>query len=261
MARQATPVPAPAGAPDSAAPAVERAVDILQLLGAHPEGLNAQALGELSDMPRATLYRIIKVLLARGFLQQHAGQYRLGPALALLGGNAPQPRDLVELCKPVMQRLAHSVRETVKLVRVEGLEALTLAVADTGLDARVTARVGMRMPLHIGASQRLLLAHLPAHVVRQALAPPLEKRTSRTLTDPAAVRATLVKLRQGDSVQGQGEGIEGVGAAATLVRGADDAVLGALVAVYIHAGKTAAQLEALRKGVEAAAQQVSGRGI
>jgi len=245
---------------DSCAPAVDRAVDVLQALGAQPQGLGAQELVELTATPRATLYRILKVLLARGFVQatpNRPAHYRLGPALALLGGQEPQPRDLVEHSRPVMQRLAHSVRETIKLVAVDGLDALTLAVADTGLDARVTARIGTRMPLHIGASQRLLLAHLPGPLVRQALAQSLEKRTTRTMTDPALLRASLMKLRQGDSAQGQGEGLEGVGAAATLVRGADDVVLGALVAVYIHVGKSATQLEMLSARVQLAAQEMS----
>lgn len=181
----------------------------------------------------------------------------MGPGLVQLGGQAPRPRDLVELSRPVMQRLALSVRETVKLVVVDGLDALTLAVADTGLEARVTSRVGTRMPLHIGVSQRLLLAHLPATVIRQVLAGRLDKRTSRTLTDPAALRSSLEPLRRVESAQGQSEGIDGVGAAATVIRGLDDTLLGALVAVYIHTGKSTTQLSALRQGVERAAQQIS----
>lgn len=200
------------------------------------------------------------MLLARGFLQlapELSGLYQLGPGLVQLGGQAPRPRDLVELSRPVMQRLALSVRETVKLVVVDGLDALTLAVADTGLEARVTSRIGTRVPLHIGVSQRLLLAHLPATVTRQVLAGPLERRTARTLNDPAALRASLEPLRRVESAQGQSEGIDGVGAAATLIRGFDDSLLGALVAVYIHTGKSASQLAALRQGVERAAQEIS----
>jgi len=199
-------------------------------------------------------------LLARGFLQlapEQAGLYQLGAGLVQLGGQAPRPRDLVELSRPVMQRLALSVRETVKLVVVDGLDALTLAVADTGLEARVTSRVGTRMPLHIGVSQRLLLAHLPAAVIRQLLAGRLEKRTVRTITDPVELRASLEPLRRVESAQGQSEGIDGVGAAATVIRGLDDTLLGALVAVYIHTGKSTTQLAALRQGVERAAQQIS----
>jgi len=245
---------------DSSAPSVERAIDILQAIAANRAGLGVQTLAASTGTPRATLYRILKVLQARGLVQQadgQAGLYRLGPALAMLAGAAPPPRDLVELARPVMQRLAFSARETVKLVVIDGMDALTLAVADAGLEACVTARMGTRMPLHIGVSQRLLLAHLPAQQVRQVLARPLERRTPRTITDPAALRASLETLRRVDSAQGQSEGIPGVGAAAALLRGSQDEVLGALVAVYIHSGKSAAQLATLRDGVVHAASEIS----
>ncbi len=254
-------MPRQAAAPvDSSAPAVERTIDILQAIGANTEGLSAQALASRTGTPRATLYRILKVLLARGVVQQVDGQsglYELGPALAQLVGQSQPPRDLVELARPGMQRLAFSVRETVKLVVVDGLEALTLAVADPGLEACVSSRIGTRMPLHIGVSQRLMLAHLPATVLRQVLSRPLERRTPRTMIDPAVLRASIESLRRVDSAQGQSEGIAGVGAAATLLRGSQEEVLGALVAVYIHTGKTAAQLESLRERVARAAAEIS----
>ncbi|MFT3720546.1 IclR family transcriptional regulator [Pseudorhodoferax sp.] len=254
-ARQARSAPA-----DSGAPAVERAVQLLLALSATPDGLGAQALAAATGMPRATLYRVVRVLLAHGFLQAAPGRdglYRLGPALARLGAQVQAPRDLVTLARPVMQRLARTVGETVKLVVRDGLEAVTLAVADAELDARVTSRTGTRLPLHMGASQRLLLAHADAALWRQVLARPLERRTSRTFGDPQQLRQSLELLRRTDSVQGHGEGIDGVGAAATLVRGAGDVVLGALVAVYIHPGKSTARRRAIAQAVEAAAQEIS----
>lgn len=245
---------------DTASPAVERTLLLLMLLGEHPRGLGVPALAERTRTPRATLYRILKVLMSHGFVQparDEGAAYQLGPAAARLGRQSPQPADLLSMAKPVMQRLAQSVRETVKLIVPQGLEALTIAVADAGLEARVTSRVGTRMPLHVGSSQRLLLAHLPAAVLREVLAHPLERRTARTFAEPERLRASLAKLKMTDSVQGHGEGLEGIGAAATLVRGEADAILGALVAVYIHAGKTPAQLQIISAAVESAAQELS----
>jgi DNA-binding IclR family transcriptional regulator len=241
------------------APAVERTVQLLRLLGDAPQGLAAQHLAAGSGMPRATLFRFLKVLGSHGFVQSEpGGVYRLGPAVAQLARHAAQPQDLPSAARPVMQRLARELGETVKLVVRDGTEALTLAVGDSGLEGRVSSLVGTRMPLHLGASQRLLLAHAPADVQRRVLAAPLEKRTARTFADPALLRANLQRLKMGDSVQGHGEGIDGVGAAATLVRGAGDVVLGALVAVYIQPGKTPARLKAIAAAVELAAQEVSG---
>jgi DNA-binding IclR family transcriptional regulator len=94
-------------------------------------------------------------------------------------------------------------------------------------------------------------------VIRQILAAKLEKRTSHTITNPAVLRASLESLSRAESAQGQSEGSDGVGAAATLIRGSQDQLLGALVAVYIHTGKTAAQLTAFSLAVEQAAQEIS----
>ena len=245
---------------ESAAPAVERTVQLLRLLGEQPQGLSTQQLAEITRTPRATLYRILGVLTAHGLVQQaEEGQarYQLGPAIAKLGRQAPQPRSFVALAQPLMERLAQTVRETVKLVVVDGLDALTLAVVDTGLDARVTSRVGTRMPLYVGASQRLLLAHAGADLQRQVLALPLTPRTSRTLIDPQRLHASLAKLRLEGSSQSHSEGIDGVGAASALVRGACEVVLGAIAVVYIHKGKSAAQLRDLRAAVEATAREIS----
>jgi len=256
----AGPATGPVTDPTSAAPAVERAIQALLLLGEHPAGLAAPVLAERTGTPRATLYRILKVLTSHGFVQaarDAEATYQLGPAMARLGRQSPQPADLLALARPVMERLAQTAGETVKLIVPRGCEAVTVAVADTGLEARVSSRVGTRMPLHIGGSQRLLLAHGGALIVRELLAQPLERRTSRTFSEPSRLRASLAKLKMGESVQGHGEGLDGVGAAATLVRGEGDAVLGALVAVYIHAGKTPVQLKGIAAAVERAALEIS----
>jgi DNA-binding IclR family transcriptional regulator len=245
---------------ESAAPAVERTVLLLCLLGEQPHGLSTQRLAEITRTPRATLYRILGVLTAHGFVQQAEegpARYQLGPAIAKLGRQAPQPRNFVALAQPLMERLAQTVRETVKLVVVDGLDALTLAVADTGLDARVTSRVGTRMPLYVGASQRLLLAHAGSELQERVLSQQLVPRTSRTLTDPRRLRASLARLRLEGTSQSHSEGIEGVGAASALVRGAGDIVLGAIAVVYIHKSKSAAQLRSLLDAVEATAREIS----
>lgn len=237
---------------------------MLLAVAAAPAATSLHALADATATPRATAYRIVRTLMQHGLLKAgpgRRGEVMLGPAAGLLGGVATPERDLVSAARPVLERLALELGETVKLVVRDQLCALTVAVADTGLDGRVVSRTGTRVPLHIGASQRLLLAHAPAATVRAVLAGPLERRTSRTVVDGATLRSKLALLRRVDSEQSHGEGIEGIGAAACLVRGAGDVPLGALVAVYVHAGKGRAQLERIREAVVRAAGQVSGWGL
>jgi len=241
-------------------PAIHRALTALQVIGQHPQGLSMQELAKHSIAPRATLYRILNTLMAREFIcanpNDHS-KYCLGPALTVLGRKSPQQLDLLSVAKEPMRLLANQIGETVKLITRKHLEAVTLHVSDTGLDGRVMSRVGTHMPLHIGASQRLLLAHAPANIQQLLLKKPLERRTSLTIVESAKLLASLRKLKMSDTAQGNGEGIHGVGAAATLIRGDQNAVVGALVAVYIHTGKTKIQLKSISENVEYTARKIS----
>ena len=205
---------------ETAVPSLERAIELLLMLESAPEGLSAQSLMVQTDTPRATLYRILRVLGHYGVVQQAVGGeglYRLGPTVARWGAQVQTARELIAVAQPLMDALSVEIGETVKLVVRDRLEAVTVAVARSPLDARVASLVGTRLPLHLGVSQRLLLSRAPQSLIQEVLAGPLEKRTSRTLADPARLQASLEQLCERRSAAGQGEGQNGVGAAAALI--------------------------------------------
>ena len=55
---------------ETAVPSLERAIELLLMLESAPEGLSAQSLMVQTDTPRATLYRILRVLGHYGVVQQ-----------------------------------------------------------------------------------------------------------------------------------------------------------------------------------------------
>lgn len=233
-------------------PGLERGLWVLNHLAAHPHGLAASAIGQASGVPKATLYRILGVLKAHGYVvtSDAAGApLMLGPEIRRLAACMPRPTDLVEIAQPLMAQLSARLGETVKLVVREGREAVTVAVASAPHDSRISSRVGTRLPLHLGGSQRLLLAHAPADVIDATLAGPLERRASRTITDAATIRRGFATLRRDRYVSSHSEGVEGVGAFAAAIPGPDGSVATALVAIYVHAGKSPAQRADIRRAV------------
>ncbi|WP_435526283.1 IclR family transcriptional regulator domain-containing protein [Microbacterium elymi] len=56
--------------------------------------------------------------------------------------------------------------------------------------------MGGRMPLHMTATGRILLAYADAHTQDAFLAAPLEVRTPYTVTDPAVLRAEFHTIRE-----------------------------------------------------------------
>ena len=245
---------------DAGTPALSRGLAVLRALAAHPEGLSAAELAGQVETPRATLYRILRTLVGEGFARATpgaGGRYSLGAAARALGAPAGESPDLAASARPIMEALAARLGETVKLVVREGLEAVTLAVAIPRREACIASRLGNRLPLHVGVSQRLLLAHAPEAVRRAVLVGPLAKVTGRTVTSRSRLARDLVSLAGVTDHAGHGEGVEGVGATAALVGSPGREPAAALVAVYVHASQGALRLRAIRTGVVEAAAAIT----
>ncbi len=245
-----------------AIPALERGLDILERIGAAPLGATATELIEATGVPRATLYRIVGILAARGLISAGAGKpprYVLGPALVRLARDAPPQVDLAATAQPIMDALAATLGETIKLVvRVE-TEALTVALSHANHHVPILSRVGTRLPLHLGASQRLLLSRAPPAVLEAVAKGPMEKRASRTITSARVLRREVKALRECTWTATESEGIEGLGATAALIHDASGAAQGALVAVYIRGRKGARRLREIRDATVRAADEISQR--
>lgn len=245
---------------DNTTPGLERAIWLLQHLSQHPDGLGAADLVEASGVPRATLYRIVRTLRAHDFVSPLAGDESkliLGPGLTALAKRAMRPADLVRVVQPFMDALSHEIGETVKFVVREGLEVVTLSVTQSMKDSRIAVRVGTRIPLHVGASQRLLLAFAPPEVQKEVLAGPMKAAASRTVTSPVQLRRDIKRIRAQGHTSGFSEGVEGVGAFAAAVRDPFGVVGSAIVAVYIHAGKTAEERRRIGQITQRAAERAS----
>jgi len=245
-----------------AIPALERGLDVLERIGAAPLGATATELIAATGVPRATLYRIVAVLAARGLISSGTARpprYVLGPALVRLARDAPPQVDLASTAQPVMDALAASIGETIKLVVRVDTEALTIALSHANHNVPILSRVGTRLPLHLGASQRLLLSRAPADVLDAVARTPMERRASRTITSPRVLRREVAALRERTWTATESEGIEGLGAVAALVHDASGTAQAALVAVYIRGGKSARRLREIRDAVIRGADELSRR--
>jgi DNA-binding IclR family transcriptional regulator len=88
--------------------------------------------------------------------------------------------------------------------------------------------IGVRRPAYCTAVGRAIFAYAPAAVVDRVLAGPLARRTPRTVTDRAELRAILAGVRERGYAIEDEECEPGIRCIATPVRGADGAVAGAI---------------------------------
>jgi DNA-binding IclR family transcriptional regulator len=221
---------------DHRIPAVERALQALDLLcaGGPPPGIReiAQRLG----VPRSTTYRILNTLEAHGVARRDgAGCYTPGPRLLAYARAVPQGADLATLAAPVLEELAREAGATAKLSVLDGDAALVVAVAPGPGAYSVATQVGRRFPLHAGAASKVLAANLPDAARARLLRGRLARATARTITDRQALAEVLARVRAQGLATDHAEFVEGVHAMAAPVWQADGACAAAISIVHLPA--------------------------
>lgn len=241
---------------DHRIPAVERALQALDLLCAGGEAPTIRDLAARLGVPRTTVYRILNTLEAHGVARRDAaGRYLPGARLLAYARAVPRA-DLATLAMPALEALAAEVRATAKLSVLDGDAALVAAVAPGPGAYSVVTQVGRRFPLHAGAASKVLAAHLPDAGRDALLAAPLPRVTSRTITDPKRLAAVLARVRREGVATDHAEYVEGVHAMAAPVFGPDGGCAAAISLAHLPA-EPPERLAAFEAALRRAASRLS----
>jgi len=215
-----------------AAPMVERAFRLLDLLSTSEEGLTLSDLARALGMSKGSVHGLLKTLeSSRAVEQSEERRYILGPRifdLAQAYGKRPALRRFV---LPAMRRLAASIGQTIFLGLVEQNHVRILeCIEDESerLSLRISAQRGIRVHLLAGALGRLILANWPASERKAFLhANPLPRFTEHSITDPERFLAAVEEAARNGIGEDHEEYLTGVNAVAVPISGSD----GALVAL------------------------------
>ena len=216
-------------APYAGTQAVRRAVRLLKTLGGDASEPTLAGLVRATGLNKTTTYRLLTALEAEGLVERGAGDgYRLGPELAALAGRALGSHELREAARPELVALARATGEAAHLEVRAGLETLILDEATGGHRVGATPSVGTRWPAHATSTGKVLLAALDPADLAELLVAPLAALTPRTITDPAALRRELARVRARGYATGLEELEPGFMAVAVPVRARDGQVVAAL---------------------------------
>jgi IclR family transcriptional regulator, acetate operon repressor len=189
----------PSAADPPAFQVLERTFGILEVFTeARPEWSTTQVAREL-DLPVPTAHRILTALKRLGYVCQdeETRRFRLGAAALSLGERA---RTLAEL-RPVaigpLRQLSAATGETALLTVLSPARdrSVCLERVETSQPLRLSVQPGRQLPLHAGASQKALLAFMPAGEIDALIAQPLERFCTNTITTGPALRRELRAIR------------------------------------------------------------------
>ena len=210
--------------------AVLAALDVLDCLG----GQSPVTVAEISrrtGFHRSRVMRIVGTLSARGYLLQdpETGAVAPGPQLMVLGKSYERSHTIIGLARPVLRELADRTGESASLFVREGTERVVLVREESTLDLRFSVAEGQRMPLHAGASGKVLLAFGPERIRRQYIGKKtLDALTPGTITDPGALDRELRRIQKRGYAVSRAERIADVGAVAAPVFGGENRLIGAI---------------------------------
>ncbi len=238
---------------------VDRALEVLLHFDEeHPEWSSSD-LADAIGQHRSVVYRSLVTLERRGFVTRVNGgsRFRLGPKLVELGNTVLSGIDLRQIAHPVMAQLVKEIDESVFLTVVHGDESVCIDRIESSQHVRVTLDVGGRYPLHAGASNKLLLAYLPAEARQELIACGLRSYTADTIIDPDELEEDLATIRERGWAYSVGELTPNVAALAVPVRNSVGEVVASLSIAGLASRFTDERFDFLLDATRRAADTIS----
>lgn len=209
---------------------LEKALDVLEAIGNAPQGMDHMHLGEVVNLPRTTLYRVISSLVARGMIRRDRARkvYRLGFRYLELVRNAYLMPDLTAAASYELRTLRDLTGETAYLAVLDGNQVLSLERCEGAHSRRSAAALGQSKPLYCTSQGKAILSAMDEAARNKALkGVTWDALTPLTLTDRRRLNAELkITAQRGYAIDDEeiALGVRCVGApivdAAGQVRGA-----------------------------------------
>lgn len=236
MPRSKSPAPKPASSPGRgyAAPALEKGMDIIELLADTESGLSVSEIAQRLKRRMSELFRIIVVMERRGWLQKdpETSRYSVTYHVLKLAHRGTPAQTLSSAAAPVMQELSTRINQSCHLVVRSGIQGLViLRQENQKRHANLSVRLGSIIELVASCSGNVLLAHMePAE--RELLLRTAPRPRGMSV---AKVATTLEKVRKRGFELHPSPITAGVTDISFPVRAFDGKVIAALTIPYLHA--------------------------
>lgn len=242
---------------DYSAPALEKGIDIIELLADAGSGLTVSEISQRLARPISELFRVIIVMERRGWLQKdpESSRYSVTYHVLKLAHRGTPAQSLTLAAAPVMHELSGRINQSCHLVVLSGTQGLVILRQENPMrHANLTVRMGATLNPFTSSSGLVLLAHL---------ADDARDKLLRSSPAPGTPRAKL--LRTLERIRKQGFQVRpspitaGVTDISYPVRGFDGNVVAILTVPYLHVldKSLPTSVEQTRRRVEDSARRIS----
>ena len=249
-------------------PAADATLRLLTFLASRRSPVPAARIAAELGLPRSRTYDLLSTLVEHGYVL-HLDQeqrYGLGPSAHELSGAYARQEPLARIGRRVVEGMVDAVVESGHLAVLHGRDVLYVVEERARNRPSLVTDVGVRIPAHLTASGRAILAHLPAAQLR-ALYGTAADFSSRTdapgPSTPKQLRELLTAVRADGIASESGEVSDEMGSVAAVVRDHAGWPAAAVALTFVEARVGPQERErfaaAVRLGAEEITRRLGGR--
>jgi DNA-binding IclR family transcriptional regulator len=235
------------------APALEKGLDVIELLAAEKSPLNLSAISQRLGRSSGELFRMLQVLEFKGFItvsENGTGYVLTNKLFALAMAQAPV-RSLVETALPIMRKLTYDIGQSCHMAVASEDQIVVITRIERPGDLGFSVRIGYRREIVRATSGLVLFAYQDEETRRNWLK---RCRLKGEAADSFVARANVVRERghheaASDFVRGI------VDLSAPILRG--ETAIAALTVPFVHSNPLVKEMPDTVAFVTAAAKQIS----
>lgn len=220
----------------SQVPAATRCLRVLTFLASQPEPVPLDRIRRACGLPRSTAYHLLQAMVEEGFVEHLEDEHRFGLGVAAfeVGSGYSRQEPLQRVARKVLTTVVDQTRQSAHFAVLHGRDVLYVVEERAPGRPSLVTDVGVRLPAHLTASGRAILAGLPPAQVR-ALYPDGSAFVERHGTGPGSpsqLRALLSETRQRGHAVEDGEVTPGFASVAAAVRDHSGHPVGAVAITF-----------------------------
>lgn len=202
------------------APSVKKAFQILDLVARRDNRLTISDLSRELGIGKSTVHGITHALEGIGAIVRDGKtrRYTLGMTLLELAHTVYTRIDLKDIARSTLEDLMRATRQNVFLGIRSDDHVSIVDIVESTQDLKITAHIGARLPLLVGATGKAFMAVLAENEAAQLIrAKGLRRDTERSITDPEKYMKEIRRARISGYALDDGEYLQGVRAVAVPI--------------------------------------------
>jgi DNA-binding IclR family transcriptional regulator len=190
----------------------EKALKILLAFTPYNNPMGTLELSKKLGIHKSTVSRLLHLLSDNGFLQQNpeTKKYMLGRTAAKIGNAVfrSMNSEIIAAAQPYCNELCETVGESIALEVLTGTNVVLSYHSEGRQHIRFTFQLGERVPIHVAAGAKAILAYSPPELVNLFLKKKLKRFTNKTIVSKKEYRELLNKVRESGFAYDYGERYE-----------------------------------------------------